>query len=214
MEFIVLLTIFVIFFTMYVFYSSYRFQRLLRQRSLNKNFLGDFLLSVKGNFRSRAYFAISHRVVMPEEYKSFSRKHRLSFSECYNIVTFKTPDANWEFFFHMVKEGVKYNEILNIRAFPKHNKIRSEGNVEKNYSRLNIFTNNRYLTGILESSDTRDNLKWILRNNGDILLVSGNNLHFKIFVDPKKITVNRVMDIIKAMNFIKNKIYRDDVLEY
>ena len=114
----------------------------------------------------------------------------------------------------MVKEGVRFSEIMNLRVFPKFNLIKSEGNVEKNYSRLNVFTNNRYLTAILETRDVDENLKILLKNNGDILLISHNNLHYKTFMSSQDLTIEKIMDIIKAINHIKNKIYKDDVLEY
>ncbi len=201
-------------FVLYLIINSYYFQVLLHRMRIRKNFINQFKLSVKGIYYPSGYFAISHHFVTPEEYRSFSNRHKLSFSKCYNIVTFKTTDANWELFFHLVKEGGSYSEILTIRVFPKNLRIKSEGNIEKNYSRLNIFTNNRYLTSILERKDTNDYLNWLIRHNGDILLISHNNLHFKAFLKSRKLSVNRALDMIKAMNGIKNNIYRDDVLEY
>lgn len=177
-------------------------------------FLNEFVNSVKGEFFASAHFASSHKLVSNAEFRSFSNTHKLVFSKCFNVVKFKTADANWELFFHLVKEGGKFSEILNVRVFPKHIKIRSEGNVEKNYSRLNIFTNNRYLTSVLESQITNDFLKWLIRHNGDILLISHNNLHFKAFLMAKNLNVSRSMDMVKAMNGIKTEIYKLNTLEY
>ncbi len=198
----------------YVVYNSYGFQLFLHKRRVKKSFIDDFVSKVKGVYVSEAYFASAHRLVPKEEYKSYSNRQKLHFSKCYNVVTFKTQDASWEFFFHLVREGLKFSELMSLRVFPKHNKIRSEGNVEKNYSRLNIFTNNRYLTEILENQDTEDYLKWLIRHNGDILIISHNNLHFKIFLKGDRMSVDRLLDMVKAIHTIKNKIYRDNILEY
>ncbi len=206
--------IFVVCVIIYVFYSSYYLQFFLRKRKLKVGFIKEIERTVKGDFMDKGYFAMSHRIIKPEEFRSFSTKHRLPFSMCYNIITFRTADANFEFFFYMVKEGVRFSEIMNLRVFPKHNLIKSEGNVEKNYSRLNVFTNNRYLTAILETHDVNDNLKVLLKNNGDILLISHNNLHYKTFMSSQELTIEKLMDIIKSINHVKNKIYKDDVLEY
>lgn len=214
MAFTLLIIIFVVSIVILLIYNSYTFQIFKHRRKLKKIFLDDFTRQVKGSFVGNGYFAVSHRVVQPSEYKSYSNRHKANFSFCYNVVTFKTPDAHWELFFHLIKDNLRFSEIMTVRTFPIDCKIKSEGNVEKSYSRLNILTNNRYLTGILESPDTKDYLKWLLRENGDILLISHNNLHFKAFLKNDKMSTMRVMDMIKAMNIIKNKIYKKDVIEY
>jgi len=201
-------------FLLYLIYTSYSFQVLIRRIKFKKYFLKEFRSTVKGIYHSSGYFAISHPFITNEEFKSFSNRYKLSFSKCYNVITFKTNDANWELFFHLVKEGSIYSEILTIRSFPKKLRIKSEGNIEKNYSRLNIFTNNRYLTGVLENRVNDDLLKWLIRNNGDILLILHNNLHFKAFLKSKTLTVERALDMIKAMNGLKNNIFKEDVIEY
>ncbi len=180
---------------------------------LRKTFLQDFKNNVKGSFYKEALFANSHKIISKKEYESFSHKYKVNFSSCYNIIKFKTQDAEWELFFHLVKENYGFQEILNIRVFPKDIKIKSEGNVEKSYSRLNVFTNNSYLTHILET-DGLDYLKWLIRYNGDILLISPNNLHFKAFNVSKKVSVERIMDMIKSINALKRNIYQKDVIEY
>jgi len=209
MVFILVLSILI-----YTFYTNYFFQEYLHKKKIKSQILGDFIDSVKGEYIEKAYFAASHKLVSISQFKSFSNSHKLLFSKCYSIVKFKTQDADWELYFHLVKESGKYSEILNIRVFPKFYKLKSEGNVEKNYSRLNIFTNNRYLTGVLESPEVNDYLKWLIRHNGDILLVSNNNLHFKAFLTNKKLNSNRIMDMIKAINGIKSSVFRKEVIEY
>ena len=198
----------------YFIYVSFFFQTILYKKKLQKTLKVGLLDAVKGEFIQDGYFATSHRFVTPIEHKTYFQRHRASFSKCHNILRFKTPDANWELFFHLVKDGSVFSEQMSLRVFPIKNRIKSEGNIEKNYSRLNIFTNNRYLTQILEHTETKDYLKWLIRHNEDILLISHNNIHFKAFIDTKKLSVKRTLDMIKAMNVVKSKIFKDDVIEY
>lgn len=214
MSFVIFLGIFVFSLVFYSFYVSYNFQIFLHKKKLKKILLSEFVDLVKGEFISSAYFSNSHKIVSEKEFRSFSNSHKLSFNKCYNIVKFKTSDAKWELFFHLVKEGLNFEEILSIRCFPNNLKIKSEGNIEKNYSRLNIFTNNRYLTGILENKIVKDYLKWLIRSNGDILLISNNDLHFKVFLGRKNISSSRMLDMIKAIHGVKNNVYKEDNLAY
>jgi hypothetical protein len=198
----------------YFIYISFPFQTFLYKKKLQKTLKVGLSAAVKGEFIQDGYFAVSHKFVTPIEHKTYFQRHRASFSKCYNVLRFKTPDAHWEIFFHLVKDGSVFSEQMSLRVFPIKKRIKSEGNIEKNYSRLNIFTNNRYLTQVLENSETKDYLKWLIRHNEDILLISHNNLHFKAFIDTRKLSVKRTLDMIKAMNVVKSKIYRDDVIEY
>lgn len=181
---------------------------------MKSSYIDDFVFNVKGIFMSKGYFANSHKVISPQNFKALSNKEKTSFHSCYNIVKFNTSDVHWELFFYLISEGVSYREVMAIRAFPKRNRIKSEGNVEKNYSRLNIYTNNRYLTGILETGEVQDSLKWLIRQNDDILLISHNSLYFKAFLNKSNISINRTLDMIKAINIIQKNIYKDDVIEY
>ena len=169
---------------------------------------------VKGTYVPEAYFAHSHRIVPSKEYKTFANRQKLHFSRCYNVMTFKTEDSDWELFFHLVKDGVTFSEIINIRVFPKHNKIRSEGNIEKAHGGLNFFTNNRYLNEKLEEEVIKERLEKILTKTGDIMLISHGGMHYKAFIDGKNLNVHKVMEIIKAMHYIKTKVFKEGVLEY
>lgn len=122
----------------FVFISSYSFQIFFHKFFTKHTFLESFVARVKGRL-SLLVFAISHSIVEPNEYKTLSLRHKTMFSSCYNIVTFKTPDAKWELFFHLVREGLGYNEILTLRCFPHSHKIRSEGNVEKKLFSIEYF---------------------------------------------------------------------------
>jgi hypothetical protein len=176
--------------------------------------MDEFVDKVKGKYIKDGYFSSSHKIISTSEFASYSKKYQHQFSKCYNMVRFQTADSDWELFFYLIREGTKFNEMLTVRAFPKKYRIKSEGNIEKSYGRVNIYTNNRYLTHILEKPETSDFLKWLLRHNNDILLVLHNNLHYKAYIDSHKYTPTRALDMIKAMNVIKNKIYKKDVLEY
>jgi hypothetical protein len=209
-----LIIFFLILAAFYLYTSSYNFQFFINKRRRKKDIIDNLVQKVKGKYLPEGYFAVSHKVLTTSEYKHLPSRFKLNFAKCYNIIKFKTPDAQWELFFYLIKEGnFKYSEIFTIRVFPK-NHINSEGQVEKNYSRLNIFTNNRYLTKELEEPQTQEYLNWLLRKNGDILLISENNLQYKIFISKKKMTSERVFNIIKALNEIKNRIYKKDVIEY
>ncbi len=197
----------------YFLYTSHFFQFYMHRYRVKSSFLNEFKGSVKGKFTKVAYFAPSHKIISKSEYNSLPNREKVNFSKCYNVITFKSTDVYWELYFHLVKEEITFIEVFNLRAFPIEYKIKSEGNVEKSYSRLNVFTNNHYLTEILEGK-ANNNLKWLIRKNGDILLIGSNNLHYKAFLDSKKMTHERALDMVKAMNGIKHDIYKKDVLEY
>ncbi len=213
MVFLILFVVLIISLGIYLIYTNYFFQFHLHKLKIKNDFLEVFLSSVKGNYISEAYFASSHRIIPKIEYKIYSNREKIHFTKCYNVITFKTDDANWEFYFYLIKEGIRYVEVMSIRVFPKKNKIRSEGNVEKTFSRLSFFTNNRYLTQILEIPQVNSHLLKILVNNGDILLINHNSLQLKIF-NYKNFDSKKIMDLIKSIHFVKNHIFKDDVIEY
>lgn len=198
----------------YNLYNNFTFQVWIRRNKFKSNLLKGVAEKTKANYLPNAYFANSHKIISKREFKSFSRRHRIAFTQCYNALTFKTSDSKWEMFFYLVKEGIHFSEIIAIRAFPDKNKIRSEANIERIHSRLNTVANNRYLAEVLEGRDIKTYLEWLLKKNGEILLISHNNLHFKAFVDNENLTEKRVMEMIKVLNVIQRNIYRDDVIEY
>ena len=214
MGFLILMIIFIVLFVLFLIYSSYFSQIFIHERR-KKDYIDRFRRKVKGIYLSKGYFATSHKIISKKEFKSLSNTQKSNYGSCYNAVKFKTDNAEWELFFHLVKDGTFFSEILNIRVFPNQNYIKSEGNVEKNYSRINIFTNSMYLSNLLESKEMYETLEWLIKNNGDILLISQNGLHFKAFLDHnEKLNTDETLDIIKVINNIKNKIYRKEILEY
>lgn len=214
MSFVFFLLLFFLFLLLYLLYSSFSVQSFVRRKKILRSLVYPFKEKVKGFYIPKGFFAVGHRVVSFSKYDSYTVRNKRLFTNCFNVVTFKTEHSNWELFFYLIKDGPKFNEIMTIRVFPKGKRIRSEGNVEKNYGKLNIYTNNRYLTSILEEPTNRDYLKWLLRYNEDILLISHNNLHFKAFIEPSKLSISRLMDIIKALNAIEKSIYKEDTIEY
>lgn len=88
--------------------------------------------------------------------------------------------------------------------------------LKKNYSRLNIFTNNRYLTQVLETQEARNLLSSMIENNSDIMHITHNNIHLKIFMDKKTggPELQKIMNIVRSMNQLKTMIFKEDVIEY
>lgn len=206
--------IFVILFGIFALYNSFSFQIFWRKQRNKRVFLEDFISKVRGNYLSSGFFTISHQVLSQKEFKGLTIKQKKNYGLCYSVVKFKTIDAQWELFFHLIKDGVTFSEIMTVRVFPNHERIHSEANIEKIHSRLNIFTNNQYLSSILESSATKEHLDWLMRNNNDILLVLHNNLHYKIYLDNSSIGTDRGLELIKGLNFIKNKVYKKGIIGY
>lgn len=210
----VFLAIFLLALIAFILYRNYGVQIYLHRKSLNSSQLKNFTSQVNGKFHKNAYFAKNHKVVTDKDRNIYYSRHRLSFSSCYNCVTFKTKDASWEVFFYLVKTGAVYSEIMSIRVFPHGNRIRSEGTIEKNFSRINILTNNRYLTDLLEEENSHSYLNKLLHKNEDILIVSHNMLQFKTFVDSKNSFSKKALKSVQSLHAIKNIIYRKGVIEY
>ncbi len=209
----ILLSVFAII-SIFIFYQSYYVQFLLNSFKVNNHFLRHFTHTVKGSYVRKGYFTSHNKVILDREYKRLGKKERLNYSKCFNIVKFQLENTKCELFFYLIKEGLSYTQVLNLRVFiPHEHLIKSEGNVEKNYGRVNIFTNNHYLTRILETKG-QDCLNWLIRYNGDILFISSNNLHFKAFNTGGKMSLSRSMDILKAVNVLRKEIYSKDVMEY
>ncbi len=212
--FIYIFALFVVFLGIYILYNSFTFQIFIRKVRVKNKVLDEFVSKVRGTYVSSGYFSLSHKIIYEKEYISLSNRVKKEYGNCYNVVKFRTADANWELFFHLLKEGLKFSEIMTVRVFPNDIKIRSEGNIEKIHSRLNIFTNNQYLSRILEDSHMKNHLNFLLQSNGDMGLIAHNNIHFKTFTSGVSVEVNDILEIIKSINYIKNKVYVKGVMEY
>lgn len=200
-------------FGLYLFYNSYYFQVLLRKHRSKNNFVNEFRERVKGKFYGKGYFNTHSEFITSGEYVSLKKRSKVDYRSCYNAVSFRTPDADWEMFFVLERDGIKYREQVILRAFPHHMRIKSEGTAEKSLSRLSVYSNNKYLSGIIESSDMHDMFHTILKENGDIMHIYHNNLYTNLIVNPH-VTVDFAMEVIKDMNIIKNKVYRRGIMEY
>lgn len=213
-ELFILLTLLLISIVIYILYTSFWIQVLFRKAKYRTLILKKIAKDTNATYYDTAYFATSHKLITKKEYASFSGRHKFAFTKCYNALRFKTADAQWELFFYLVKEGITFSEIITIRVFPFKNKIKSEGNIEKTFSRLNIVTNNRYLSELLEKEENKVYLNWLLKKSGEILLVTHNNLHFKAFVDSEKLTSKRIHEMVRVINTLQKRIYKEGVLEY
>ncbi len=210
----IILALFLIIIVSYIAYTSYSIQLFFHKQRLKNFLLKTILNKLKGKYISQAYFASSHKTIPPSQFKTLSNKQKTHFSHCYNLIKFKTSDSNWELFFHLVKEGTVYNEILNLRVFPITAKIRSEANIEKSFGKLNIFANNKYLADTLEIKSIKEVLSNLLDHSEDIILISHNCIHYKTFSDPNMLNENKLMEIIKELNHVKNKIYKENTFNY
>jgi len=212
MGFLLLLGISFTILIIYFIYSSY-FIQIIIFKSKKKEIIKQIRNSVKGIYLKEGYFSINNKVIDQNKFNHLTNKEKLKFGTCYDIVYFKTENTNWELFFNLIRDGTKYVEVLNIRSFSTHNHIKSEGNIEKNLSRLNIFTNSHYLSQILENTEIYDTIEWLIKNNTDLMLINYNRLHFKTQHETK-LKESKILEKIKAINQIKNKIYKKGILEY
>ena len=198
----------------YFLFINFNFQIFLHQKKISSAFLKEFTKKVNGTYYKKAYFAKEHKIVSPKEYNSFNSRHKSSFSHCYNCITFSTQETHWELFFTLIKDNSVFSEIMYLRAFPKKVKLRSQANVERTFSRISVLANNKYLNDILDSSQVQEYISWLLQKDGEVLIVSQNALYFKSLVESRKMSVDKTMNSVKAMNAIKDRVYRKGILEY
>jgi len=214
MVFLVLLGTFIILFILYLVYSSYFFQLILFKH-LNKDLVEDIILNVGGNILNEGYFSSHNHVLDIKNFNKLLKSEKLKYDFCYNIIRFNTENASWEIFFHLVKINNKYSQIMSIRTFSKFNHIKSEGNIDMNHSRLNILTNNRYFSELLERGQVNHILCEIISKNLDTMVINYNSIHFKTILDDENIfDIDRIITLIDYIKLIKNNVYKPGVLEY
>lgn len=215
MDLMLLIPILFISLVLYIIFTSYTFQVFLHKSKYKKKFLNEFAPKVKGKYYEEAFYSETGPIILRYEFKGLPKREQVNLFKCYNVVTFRTPDANWELFFSLVKEGIFFKEVMMVRVFPLQKRIRSEASIEKTHSLVNVLANNRYLSEVLEDAELKDTFKWLLRKNRDMLHIMHNNMNYKIMIgEGKKITVSRLLDIVRSLHTIKNRIYRREVLEY
>lgn len=215
MELMILIVIFLFSLTFYMFLTSYRFQIFWRKTKTKKDFISLFIPQVKGKFLDQGYFATSHPVISNKDFSKLKLSGKLNYTRCYNVVTFKTKDSNWEVFFYLIKEDNKFKEVLAIRAFPKDIQIKSQATIEKATDRVNVLANNKYLAQVLESYESKELLRWILKNTDDTFYVYNNNVLYKsVQKENNIISTTRALEIVKGIHNLKNRIYVKGLVEY
>lgn len=209
--FVIILLLIIVF---YLIFITFDFQLFYHRVRSNKSVLQMLAKKFEGRFYTKAFFAQNHKLIDQKGKNHYYHRDQLKFIHCYNAVYFHSKNAYWEVFFHLVKDGSMYSEIMSLRVFPNFYKIKSQGSVERTISGISVLTNNRYLTDLLESEELHHNLDKLVVKTDDILYIAHNSLHFKTFVDSKRITQKEILSKIKYLNEIKNSIFVKDRIEY
>lgn len=162
---------------------------------------------LNGNLSSTGYFAQGNKVISKYAYKNLPNSLKMKYTQCYNVLSFKTQDSNWEIFLYLVKEGFVYNEILIIRCFPKDVILQHESSVERVRGHISIFSTSRYLSEVLEEKHLISKFEWLIRNDSDTLLILSNNLVFKSFSNPKVMNTQKILNILKVSQAVKKQVY-------
>lgn len=160
------------------------------------------------------YFTQGSKTITPYAYKNLSNKYKVQYTQCYNILKFKSKEVEWEIFLYLVREGFVYNEILIVRAFPTNKMISRESNIERIRGHISIFSNSRYLSEILEHKDMISRFEWLIRNDSDSLLILSNNIMFKGFSDNKIMDVKKILNTLKIIQNIKKKVFDKDTVKF
>jgi hypothetical protein len=206
--------ILIILIAVFILYNSYFFQSLLKQFISKNKFSNEFKERVKGKYYSKGHYNADFEFLSSRDYIQLKRRNKVEYRSCYNAVSFKTVDSVWELFFVLERDGIRYKEKLILRCFPYNMRIKSEGTAEKSLSRLHVFSNNRYLSGIIEGAELSEIFESILKYNGDIIHIYNNNLSCKLNFNYKEISVDDVMSMINKIHTVKNKVYRRGIMEY
>ena len=197
-----------------LFYLSQSFWAIsfYRRKFGYSNIVFELKEQVKGKIIKKGYFSQNQEILKPNAFKNLRISDQKKYSQCYNILKFQTENSNWELFFYIVKEGFTYSEILSIRSFPKYKIISQEASVERVNGHISIFSSSRILCEVLEEKDSINAFEWIIRTNTDSFLIQNNNLTFKIFCTDKTVTQKKILDYIKVINHIKNKVFKKENL--
>ncbi|MFT4244013.1 MAG: hypothetical protein ACMXYB_00995 [Candidatus Woesearchaeota archaeon] len=216
MEILIAIIIGIVFILLLVlFYHSQSFWivSFYRRKFGYSNIIFEIKEDVKGRIIEKGYFSQNQEILIPNAFKNLRISEQRKYSQCYNILKFQTENSNWELFFYIVKEGFTYNEILSIRTFPKYKIISQEASVERVNGYISIFSSSRFLCEILEEKDSINAFEWIIRTNTDSFLIQNNNLTFKLFCTKKTINQKKILDYIKVINHIKNKVFEKENLK-
>ncbi|MCH8519332.1 MAG: hypothetical protein LAT82_01105 [Nanoarchaeota archaeon] len=209
---IIFVSLFIILIALFTLSQSPYFIMLVRKKFGYSKIVYDIKEQVKGKIDAEGYFSQNQEILTPNAFKNLRMSDQKKYTKCYNILKFKTENSNWELFFYIVKDGFSYSEILTIRAFPQYKIITQEASIERVNGHISIFSSSRFLSEILEEKSTISAFEWIIRTNTDSFLIQNNNLAFKIFCNDKTIQQKKILDYIKVINHIKNKVFKNDNL--
>ncbi|MFP4402354.1 MAG: hypothetical protein ACLFPL_03910 [Candidatus Nanoarchaeia archaeon] len=169
---------------------------------------------LNGTMIKSGYYAQSHHVITPQAFKNLRNSEKVKFSQCYNIIKFKTKSSRWEIFLYLVKEGFTYNEIIIIRCFPNHKILSNEANIERVRGHISIFSSNRYLAEVLQQQQVTSAFEWLIRYDTDSFLIQHNNLMFKGFCQPKLMRSDQILKFLKVVESIKKEVYDKSTIKY
>lgn len=169
---------------------------------------------LNATYSQSGYFAQGSKIITPHAYKNLSNRYKIQYTQCYNILKFKTKDTSWEVFLYLVKEGFVYNEILIVRAFPSNKIISKEASIERIRGQISIFSNSRYLSEILEEKEMLSKFEWLVRNDSDSFLLLSNNIMFKAFSDNKVMNSQKIFNILKVIQNVKKRVFDKDTLKF
>lgn len=199
---------------LYILFNNYQFNIYLKRNS-HKSLILQIKKKLGGKFISEAYFSQDTKIISKKQYFPLNHSQKAKFTLCYDILEFETKTLFGEIFFNLEKnEQNQFEEYLNLKIFPKHLTINSQGTVEKVFDEINIFTNNRYLAQVLESHQVQQLLKEVIIHKDDSISVNQNNLNLKISISNKKTSLKEISQKLNLATKISKHIFKTGVLEY
>jgi hypothetical protein len=203
---IILIVIFVISLSTFIFYNNYSFQVFIRT-NLRKKQIKLLALQTSGTYLKRGYFSSSRHIILTSEYSTLLIRQKADLIRCYSIITFKTVDATWELFFTLTKDSGRFIENIYLKCYPHNLKIHSKVAVEKIHSKLEVYATNHSLMQILNSQKCMNNLNSILTLNEETLNVGVRYLQYKGNLNFENISKTKILHKISHINEVKNQIY-------
>jgi len=210
----ILIFIFASGFFILVLQNSFRFQIFYRIFLRRKKLSEDFVSKTRGEYIEKGHFSTTRRVISESDFSNLFIRDKIKYSACYSIVKFKTLDADWELYFHLVRESGVFKEYMFLKCFLHSNWIRSRGNVEKFHSRFETFASHRALMSIFERGDVKSNMDSLLKENGDLLIVLDRLVSFKSLVRTKKFSSTVLLHKVQQIDNIKKRVYIPGNIEY
>lgn len=210
----IIISIFVLLLSSFFIAQSYFFFYLYHKYFGYSNLLKKLSTQINATFIKSGYYAQSHQIITPQAHKNLRNSDKLKFTQCYNIIKFKTKTSQWEIFLYLVKEGFSYNEMLIIRCFPNNKILSNEANIERIRGHISIFSSNRYLAEVLQKQHITTAFEWLIRYDSDSFLIQHNNLMFKGFCQEKMMQTEQILKFLKVIESIKKEVYDKSTLKY